>query len=106
MSAKVLVNDAKRGKKPADPDDLLKPLLFTALCGGVFCPSYSPPRPQKASEKNSVWKMRGVFLPPPIAHRVRAQASGKIASRKIVCSCERVRRFFFGETPPIPLQML
>jgi hypothetical protein len=52
-----------------------------------------PPRPQKASEKNSVWKMRGVFLPPPISHHVRAQASGKIASRKIVCSCERVRRF-------------
>jgi hypothetical protein len=33
------------------------------------------------------------FLPPPISHHVRAQASGKIASRKIVCSCERVRRF-------------
>jgi hypothetical protein len=28
--------------------------------------------------------MRGVFLPPPISHHVRAQASGKIASRKIV----------------------
>jgi hypothetical protein len=37
--------------------------------------------------------MGGVFLPPPISHHVRAQASGKIASRKIVCSCERVRRF-------------
>jgi ABC-type uncharacterized transport system substrate-binding protein len=30
---------------------------------------------------------------PPIPHHVRAQAPGKIASRKIVCSCERVRRF-------------
>jgi hypothetical protein len=37
--------------------------------------------------------LRGFFLPPPISHHVRAQASGKIASRKIVCSCERVRRF-------------
>ena len=34
------------------------------------------------------------FLPPPISHHVHAQASGKIASRKIVCSCD-----FFGETP-------
>ena len=33
------------------------------------------------------------FLPPPISHHVHAQASGKIASRKIVCSCERVRQF-------------
>jgi hypothetical protein len=44
-----------------------------------------PPRPQKASEKNSVWKCVVFFLPPPISHHLRAQASGKIASRKIVC---------------------
>src|SRR5258708_21807697 len=68
------------------------------------------------------WVVAGVtptvtqLLPPPAlaagaaacsvstrSHHVRAQASGKIASQKIVCSRERVRRFlpaiFFGETP-------
>jgi hypothetical protein len=87
------------------PPKALVVALAKELCGGCFfCPSYSPPRPQKASEKKlrleNAWC---VFLPPPISHHVHAQASGKIASRKIVCSCERVRRFlpaiFFGETP-------
>jgi hypothetical protein len=64
--------------------------------GGSPC-FFAPPIPhnvrRRHPKKNSVWKMRGVFLPPPISHHVHAQASGKIASRKIVCSCERVRRF-------------
>jgi hypothetical protein len=30
-------------------------------------------------------EMRGVFFAPSNSHHVRAQASGKIASRKIVC---------------------
>ena len=42
------------------PDDLAHAgigagrLLGSALCGVFFAPSYPPPRPQKASEKNSV----------------------------------------------------
>jgi hypothetical protein len=57
--------------------------LGSALCGGCF---FAPPIPhhvpRRHPKKNSVF-----FLPRPISHHVHAQASGKIASRKIVCSC-------------------
>ena len=86
---------------------------------GCFCPSYSPPRPrapekapsenawcffvtskfpprpQKASEKNTPSGKCVVFFCPLRFPTTSArQASGKIASRKIVCS-------FLRKRPPI-----
>jgi hypothetical protein len=50
------------------------------------------PRPARSQLRGAFFAPSD-FSPPPISHHVRAQASGKIVSRKIVCSCERVRRF-------------
>ena len=68
--------------------------LVAHYAGGVFLPLLFPTTSAEGIRKKTPsGKCVVFFLPPPISHHVHAQASGKIASRKIVCSCERVRRF-------------
>jgi hypothetical protein len=79
--------DSNRG---ADP---LRLLAGTPISTSISAGHGIEIRLRKKTPSGKCVEMRGVSLPPPISHHVHAQASGKIASRKIVCSCERVRRF-------------
>ena len=69
-------------KASQEPDDLAHGRHRSGQIASIPTTSAEGIRKKTPSGKCVVF-----FLPPPISHHVHAQASGKIASRKIVCSC-------------------
>ena len=63
----------------------------TVLAGALAAPAIAASTRLGSAAPAQTLKISHQF--PGGSHHVRAQASGKMASRKIVCSCERVRRF-------------